>query len=268
MARPELPARWATDLVVLEASGSSVEDCGDHLVVRSPRNPDHHWGNFVLVADPAAGDDAPRWVARHAEVFPGADWVSIGFVGEPAAAAWERLGVELEEDESLVIDGMPRLLPSPPGYAVRPLLSDADWEAKVTVELAENDESGAFAPDLHERFVRARTGLRRELVAAGRARFVGAFEGGGRLAADLGIVVGDGLARYQDVGTRVEHRRRGLAAHLLGVAAQWAAERGATRSVIVTGVSNPAGRVYRAVGFRPGESTWTAYRPPRDTLSS
>ena len=82
------------------------------------------------------------------------------------------------------------------------------------------------------------------------------------VAADLGIVVGDGLARYQDVGTRPEHRRRGLAAHLLGVAAQWAATQGVTRFVIVTGVDNPAGRVYRGVGFEPDRPTWTVYRRP------
>ena len=59
-----LPARWATDLTVLEASGSHVERHDDHLVVRTPRNPGYHWGNFVLVTDPSASDDAARWLAR------------------------------------------------------------------------------------------------------------------------------------------------------------------------------------------------------------
>jgi len=257
-----LPARWATDLTVLEASGSHVERHDDHLVVRTPRNPGYHWGNFVLVTDPSASDDAARWLARHADVFAEADWVSIGLVGAPTPSAWDGHGVELEEDESLAMAGLPRLAPCPQGYAVRPLTTDADWGARIAVELADNEESGEYEASSHERFVRARTDIQREVVAAGGALFVGAFDGDGRLAADLGIVVGDGLARYQDVGTRPEHRRRGLAAHLLGVAAQWAATQGVTRFVIVTGVDNPAGRVYRGVGFEPDRPTWTVYRRP------
>ena len=69
-------------------------------------------------------------------------------------------------------------------------------------------------------------------------------------------------ARYQDVTTDEEHRGRGLASHLLGVAAQWAAERGCEQWVIVTGATNPAGRVYRRLGFAPDAGTVQAYRRP------
>jgi GNAT superfamily N-acetyltransferase len=80
------------------------------------------------------------------------------------------------------------------------------------------------------------------------------------LAASLGIVLCGTTARYQTVGTDEPHRRRGLASHLLGVAARWAADRGCDRWVIVTASTNPAGRIYRAVGFEPVPSTVQAYR--------
>lgn len=69
-------------------------------------------------------------------------------------------------------------------------------------------------------------------------------------------------ARYQGVGTSAEHRRRGLASHLLGVAAQWSADRGCDRWVIVTEPTNPAGRVYRSLGFMPDTGAVRAYRRP------
>ena len=84
----------------------------------------------------------------------------------------------------------------------------------------------------------------------------------GALVADLGIVRCGRTARYQDVGTDDGHRRRGLASHLLGVAAQWAAEGGCDQWVIVTGATNPAGRVYRSLGFEPDTGTVQAYRGP------
>ena len=80
--------------------------------------------------------------------------------------------------------------------------------------------------------------------------------------ADLGIVLCDSTARYQDVGTDAAHRGRGLATHLLGVAAQWAAGRGCTQWVIVTEETNAAGRVYRGVGFAPDSGSISAYRHP------
>jgi hypothetical protein len=46
---------------VLRHSGSVVEDCGDHLVVRTPQNPDYHWGNCILGLDERSGSDAERW---------------------------------------------------------------------------------------------------------------------------------------------------------------------------------------------------------------
>jgi GNAT superfamily N-acetyltransferase len=92
------------------------------------------------------------------------------------------------------------------------------------------------------------------------AAFLGAFADG-VLVASLGIVRCGTTARYQGVGTDAPHRRRGLASHLLGVAARWAADHGCDRWVIVTEATNPAGRVYRSVGFEPGTATIQAYRP-------
>ncbi|MFI5100600.1 MAG: GNAT family N-acetyltransferase [Actinomycetes bacterium] len=101
------------------------------------------------------------------------------------------------------------------------------------------------------------------LFASGRAQLYVAVVGA-VVVADLGIVVCGATARYQAVGTDAAHRRRGLASHLLGVAARWAAGRGCDRWVIVTEATNSAGRVYRAVGFEPDAGNAQAYRrPPR-----
>ena len=86
---------------------------------------------------------------------------------------------------------------------------------------------------------------------------------GGELIADLGIVRCGTTARCQRVGTDEGHRRRGLASYLLGVAARWAADQGCGRWIIVTEATNPAGRVYRSLGFEPDSANALAYRKPR-----
>ena len=95
-----------------------------------------------------------------------------------------------------------------------------------------------------------------------RGASFGAIADGIRVA-DLGIVRCGTTARYQSVGTNERHRRRGLASHLLGVAARWAADRGCDQWVIVAEATNPAGRVYRTLGFEPDTGNAQAYRKPK-----
>ncbi len=252
---------WATDLAILELSGSTVERHDDHIVVRTPDNPDYHWGNCVLVTDAASTSDAAQWVARFGEAVPHADWVAIGLPCMPAdQAAWTDAGLTLEQLDVLAARERPRTAPLADGYTVRPLAGD-DWRQVEQRSIAANLASGEHDPVVHERFVRETTVVRQRLCERGDAAWFGAFAGD-ELVADLGIVRCGSIGRYQDVETAAEHRRRGLASHLLGVAAEWSAQRGCDTWVIVTESTNDAGRVYRRAGFALDAASVNAYRAP------
>jgi GNAT superfamily N-acetyltransferase len=258
-----LPPGWATDLAILEHTGSIVELNLDHLIVRSPQNPEFHWGNCLFVTDKNGVNDAPKWVDAFQSAFPDASWVAIGLARMPDdEAAWAAQGVDLELDEVLTTETLPRQTPLPEGYTVR-RLSGEDWAQSVALSVAENDRTDEQDPAGFRRFAQLQAQARRALSDRDVGAFFGAFADD-RLVADLGIVGCGTSARYQSVGTDAEHRRRGLASHLLGVAARWAGERGCNRWVIVTESTNPAGRVYRSLGFEPDMGSAQAYRkPPR-----
>ena len=254
----QLGVGWATDLEVLELSGSTIENRGDHLVVRSPRNPTHHWGNCILVTDPGAVDDAQRWLRAFRSAFPSAAWIAVGLERMPDdVAAWAAHDVELELDEVLATATQPRQSAPPEGYVVRRLAGD-DWEQAVALAVAADDRAARSEPG-YETFARRRAAAQRDLSDRDVAAFYGAFADG-ELVANLGVVRCGSLARYQNVLTDARHRRRGLASHLLGAAARWAAERGCDRWVIVTEADNPAGRIYREVGFALDGTNVQAYR--------
>lgn len=257
----ELPPGWATDLAILEFAGATIDDRGDHLVVRSPSNPDFHWGNCVFVTDQDSVDDAGRWVAVFRAAFPNANWVALGLMRMPDdTEAWIAHGLEVELIDVLTTRAVPQQTTPPAGYTIR-RFNDDDWEQSVARAIADNLRTQTYDPVAHERFVRAQAETQRALSESNAGARFGAFTEEA-MVAELGIICCGTTARYQSVGTDLEHQRRGLASHLLGVAAQWAAEQGCDQWVIVTESTNPASRVYRHAGFSPDVGNATAYRPP------
>lgn len=244
---------------MLELAGSRVVQHADHLQVSTPANPGYHWGNFLLVTDPARVADAGHWVRAFRSAFPHADWLALGLVVAPADdGAWRALGLEVEVDEVLTTTTPPASRPSPDGCVVR-RFEGPDWDRSVA--RAVRDDPGGEDPAAYERFVRRRIATRRALSETDDAAYFGAFDDG-ELVAELGVVRCGSTARYSNVGTDASHRRRGHASHLLGVAGAWSAERGCDRWVIVTEPTNPAGRVYRRAGFRPDLGNAQVYRGP------
>lgn len=255
----DFPPGWATDLAVLELTGSTITDRGDHLVIRTPDNPTFHWGNCLFVADGDVVGDAERWLHEFGLSFPDAYWIAIGLTRMPDdESPWAAHGLEVELDDVLTTRRPPRHTLLPPGYQVCRFGRD-DWEKSVARAVSENDRTREHDPASYREFAVRRTRARRALSERDLAAFFGAFTEE-TLVAELGIVRCATTARYQHVSTDAQHRRRGLSSHLLGVAGSWAAERGCDRWVIVTEATNPAGRVYRRAGFRPDIGNAQVYR--------
>ena len=256
---PDLGIGWSTELAVLTLSGSRVEDHGDHLVVRTPANPTYHWGNCILVTDPAGADDAGHWLHAFETTFPSANWVAIGLPRMPTdSSVWTARELSLEPEAVLVSLTPPSQSVPPHGYTVR-RLNGTDWEQHLVLDAAENEWAWDSEAGAYTSFARARNESRRAMGVGDIAAYFGAFADGS-LAASLGIVRCGTTGRYQDVLTATSHRRRGLASHLLGVAARWAGSHGCDRWVVVTEATNPAGRVYERAGLEPHSTRVSAYR--------
>jgi len=250
-----LPLGWHTDLAVRRAGGSLVEERPGHLLVRTPTNPTFHWGNFILVTEPAAVDDADRWLSTFETEFPDAAHRAIGLVAEPRDdSRWYAHGLVVEHEDVLSTGRCPDLAPLTLGYLVRKIETQDDWSQSHALEVDEYPGDAEFH--------RAATATRARMSERNVAAWFGAFHGD-RLVAQLGIVdCGEDVARYQAVLTAEEHRRRGLASHLLGVAARWAEDRGARTWVIIADADSPASRLYQARGFAGASRSAQAYRKP------
>lgn len=209
--------------------------------------------------DPGSAAEAEKWIHRYNEFFPDNQWVAIGLPQMPAnVEQWIGHGVTLEQLDVLSTDTLPKKQPLAAGYTAR-IFQEHDWETLTKRELAEGLSEGVYEPSVIESFVMETNANRKQLVDSGRAAWFGAFFDG-EMVANLGMVVCGETGRYQSVETNISHRRKGLASHLLGIAAIWSHERGCKNWVIVAQETNDAGRVYRRAGFSPDVSAVNAYR--------
>lgn len=254
-----ITAGWETDLEILKHSGSSIEELDDFLVIRTPHNPDYHWGNFILVTNKELGSDSGKWLKIFKANFPDAKWLAIGLPEYPKSIEnWSSTGAEIERMDVLKAKVRPDAPEIGTGYTSRKL-SGEDWDLLLAREISENLKSGDHDAKSFERFITKSIENHIELSERGLAAWFGAFHEKD-LVADLGIVICGETARYQSVQTDASHRNKGLASHLLGQAAIWAGTKGCKSWVIVTESTNAAGRVYRRAGFVPDLETVTVYR--------
>jgi len=268
---------WATDVDTLPFD-RVVERRDGYLLIRSPGNPGHYWGNLLLFDRPPRAGDAARWEALF-EAELGGDprirhrtFAWEGTRGDAGAAREEFVGrgYDLEESIGLVVDAA-GIQPHPREnrvVVVRPLDPEpgADeelWDAVVELQVAGRDPG--HDEDGSRSFNRSRLDDRRALFRSGRGAWYVAVEpASGAVAASCGIVVTGGRGRFQVVDTALAFRRRGICSRLIVEAARHAVDmHGAERFVIVADVGYHALGLYESLGFEQQEHVVGVCRWPR-----
>jgi len=268
---------WATDLDALPLD-RIVERRDGYLLIRSPGNPTHYWGNLLLFDEPPRTGDGQRWQELFEQELgdePRVAHRSFGWdrtEGDAGAAREEFVsrGYDLDERIGLVADaeGVRAHPRQNREVVVRPLdpavgADEQLWSAVVELQVASRDEG--HDEEGFRSFARARLDERRALFRTGHgAWYVAIDPAGGEVAASCGIVVTGGRGRFQVVDTALAFRRRGICSRLVVEAAHRAAEaHGAERFVIVADVGYHALGLYESLGFERSEHVVGVCRWPR-----
>ncbi len=255
---------FRTDIALLELAGSTIEDCGDHLVVLSPENPSFYWGNFLLLDHVPAADRVEGWLEHFQVALPEAGHLAFGFDVSSATvddvSGFAERGLEVEVSTVMTASRV-----RPPAHpnreaTFRAFACHSDWSQSIDLQMSCH---GSDAPVGHREFVTRRVTSNRALVAGGHGQWFGAFIGD-TLVTQMGLVsASPGLARFQAVETHPDHRGRGLAGTLAHhVSGYGFDELGARTLVIVADPGYLAIRIYRAIGFTDHESQLQVERAP------
>jgi GNAT superfamily N-acetyltransferase len=269
---------WATDIDVMPPD-CVVEQRRGYVVVRSPGNPLHFYGNLLIFSGPPEPGDGARWERLFDTEFGGDARIrhktfgwdrTDGAVGA-ADAEFVQRGYELEANAGLIarpgqltphpranVDVELRTLDPAPGADARL------WDEVVMLQAAARDERSGDL-EVHLAFTRRRMDDRRALFRSGRgAWYVALDHATGEVAASCGIVVTDTRGRYQMVDTAEPYRRKGIASRLIVDAAAHAAGTfGAETLVICAETTYHALRLYESLGFVCAETVCSVLLWPR-----
>lgn len=262
---------FRTDLALLRLGGSQVDDRGDHLVVRTPSNPSHWWGNFILLSEVPGDDQAGEWLQRFAAEFPDSRHVALGFDAVDRKvedlAAFASLGLRVETQTVMTAGQVHKPHSWNRDAQYRPLTSDEDWRQSVDLRVLCRDPE--LEPTSYRTFATAKVKSNRQLVEDGHGRWYGALLDG-RLVSQMGLFrAGTGLARFQSVETDPDYRRQGLAGSLVYETSRFGLDELHARTLVMC--ADPeyfAIDLYRSVGFADTQTQLQAERPPAQVPAS
>jgi GNAT superfamily N-acetyltransferase len=245
---------YRTDLMIRLLEGSRIDDRGGYLAVRSPHNPSYWWGNFLLLAEPPQAGQTNDWLERFAAEFPEARHVALGIdvieISGVDVGAFVAAGLHMERSAVLTAKEVHEPPRSYDAATYRELAGDDDWRQATELRAVLSAGEPAGEPG----FLAAKVASERALTEGGHGSWFGAFIDG-KLVAHLGLVTdGSGIARYQNVETHPDWRRKGLAGTLVWRAGQHGLDGMASTLVIAADPDYLAIRVYRSVGFIDAET--------------
>ncbi|NQY99868.1 MAG: GNAT family N-acetyltransferase [Bdellovibrionales bacterium] len=111
--------------------------------------------------------------------------------------------------------------------------------------------------DYYEAFKREQVAQYRAMAKAGKGAWFGAFLGE-KLVGDLGVYFEQEIARYQNVGTHPDHKRRGICGTIVYLAGcQALREFGVETLVMEADPDYHAARIYESVGFAKSEINYS-----------
>jgi hypothetical protein len=247
-----------SDLIFTRFSGL-IEDRGDYVVVKTPDNPEYHWGNFLIFNQAPRQGSLKQWTdifntefsyytEAHHFVFA---W-DITTSNSPEYQEFLESHFELDSTTVLTSQNL-----NPPPHIntdlkIRALYQDQDWEDALNLQILCSDAK--YQSDGFSNFKKKQMANYRKMVDSKRGLWFGAFLEG-KLVGDLGIFYEGNVARYQNVGTHPDFRRQGICGTLVYQTGLMAfQEFKVTQLVMLADTDYHAARIYESVGFKPTES--------------
>lgn len=264
----EITSKGLQSEFIFHGFGAVMSDHGDCISVRTPKNPDYFFGNFLLFPAPPNDGDLAHWISRFDEVFASYpavrhhtfQWLPASPPDLAVLEGFKKAGFKVDETSVLATQTVSTDKPAPQGVEFRQIRTDAEWLAVIDAQT--RDGFPQIPLDEYRRYKEAAFANYRAMSEQGLGDWWGAFKGE-ELVANLGLFFGEGVGRFQSVETAPEHRRQGICRAMVDHVSNhgMAAHPGITL-VMWADAHDVARGIYCSVGFKEIETLHAAVRAP------
>lgn len=232
-----------------------VEGKKDYIVVRTPDNPSYFWGNFLIYYQGPKYGDHEKWMEDFYNEFssdPNIKHVTFTWDIDNNYSSKELYlfidyGFEYDETIVLVAEKKLNIQHRNNDFIYKRIITEEEWDQVIDLQVLVNSDT--YKGIEYRPFVQKRFNQYRQLSKVGLGNWFGAFRDG-CLVADLGFFCGHGIGRFQNIETRSEFRKRGIAQSLMNYAEE---SLDCCSLVIEADEDGPAINMYKTIGFKVKE---------------
>jgi GNAT superfamily N-acetyltransferase len=243
-----------------------IEEFPTHWVIRTPSNPSFWFGNYILFRNAPQPADLATWLGIHAAAFSlTLNHITLGWdLPEPGEIQqFLDVGFRASHGISLSMSSYEGEVTINPNLQIRPLQTDAEWEAMVAQQIRIDSEDFHYPEDAGT-FRRQQMVSSREMAQEGRGDWWGAFLGL-ELVGGMGLYFDEAqtIGRFQYVTTDSRHRRQRVCTTLLDHIVRYAFSTVDPEVLVISTdaeETNHAIPTYRNFGFKDAMRSYAVTR--------
>lgn len=252
-----LPLALSTTVSVLQSVGGAVQLDDAFLTVSTPV-PGHRWADCLILLDPARVNDADDLIDHAMRAFPQRSHPAIALPARPSESSWRARPCQPVGD--IPVEWFPHHWVCLTASALAtPTSLDASYQVVSMTDPRLWDAFAALPSPGGPSYQRRWTDLKRQRQGENQARFFVCLHDG-LIVGSGGVVLceigGRVVGRFEDIHTMPDHRRHGVASHIIAAAHRWARSHGAACTAIVAEADGAANGLYRSLGFAYRDEAW------------
>lgn len=245
-----------------QPEGVEFHERKGYIGLHTPSRRDYRGGNkIVLNSPPPAEHNFDRELSFWHEEFgaiPALDYLYVQWEGPPVLedSHWsipDHSGLSawgMEQDCVMVLGETLTQRPLTE-YVLSPVQREEDWEGILDLALQEAQEE-------QKDFFRWQVQAARQRVERCSESQWWVVKDRDLVVGSGGIIIGDDVARFQEVRTRPKYRRQGIAGHLCGAISKAARERFPNHPLVIVAAKDESPmRIYQRLGFETKSYLWT-----------
>lgn len=233
----------------------------DYWVIKTPVRPNFFWGNYILMKSSPTQGCYNEWVQifeseigpRNKRGFMAITFDSIEEAEKDLYIEFEQAGCTIIINKMLTASSIHSTDKVSDTLIVKPFSSETDWNAYKDIHL--DPDWGYGTQEAQSRFLDEEINDFKKIVKMNKGQRFGAFENNVMIA-ELGVFWDGEVARFNNVATAIDHRRKGACSTLVYEVSKFLLEQKDISTLVMEADENyHASRIYESLGFKPTQKT-------------